>query len=191
MSKPENFTDFYTDTSPVWPEKFSGICDVFKVWSQAFDRAREKSDTTKAQARNTMEKLWDTARDFPCRSAADMAALYIMAQNTITIDADSYLEDAWRIVTAASGEADLVKLYATWTELRQALDTLNLGDEAGDGIGRVLDGLEAQMAAIPATTAKGLAIKVDMFRNFNKGTEGLLSLDRDLAALTSVDKRPD
>lgn len=64
-----------------------------------------------------MAKLWDTAHGFPVRKAADMAALFIMAQNTPEIDPDGYLEGAWSIVSAASGEAELVRLYDTLRQL--------------------------------------------------------------------------
>lgn len=191
MSKQETIVDIFTNAAPVWPGQFSGIAGIFQAWAQAFDLSRDPSETVKAEAKRKMEHLWDNARDLPPRSAADMAAIYIMSQNTIAIDGDAYLDDAWRIVAAASGETELAQLYSTWLELRHALETLHLDDEAGDGIGKVLTSLETQMAAIPATTAKGLAIKVDVFRNFNKDTAELASLHRDLASLTGVDKRPD
>lgn len=191
MSKHQSFEDYMADATVIRPDNFNGIADVFQAWAQSFDRSRDPCEAVNSEAKRKMENLWDIARDFPARSAADVAAIYIMSQNTITIDGDAYLEDAWRIVTTASGETELAKLYSTWLELRHALETLHLDDEAGDGIGKVLTSLETQMAAIPATTAKGLAIKVDVFRNFNKDTAELASLHRDLASLTGVDKRPD
>lgn len=191
MSKQETIVDIFTNAAPVWPEQYSGIAGIFQAWAQAFDLSRDPSETVKVEAKRKMEHLWDIARDMPPRSAADMAAIYIMSQNTITIDGDAYLEDAWLIVTAASGEAELAQLYATWIKLRAAVVDLDLDDNAGDGIYAIAADLEAKMAAIPATTAKGLAIKVDVFGQNVKAHAGRISLDRDLATLTGQDVRPE
>ena len=191
MSKQETIVDVFTNSAPVWPEHFSSIAGVFQAWAQAFDLSRDNTEKVSRDAKETMERLWDTARMFPSRSAADVAAIYIMGQNTRTVEPDAFLEDAWRIVTAASGEAELAQLYATWIKLRAAVVDLDLDDDAGDGIYAIAADLEAKMAAIPATTAKGLAIKVDVFGQNVKAHAGRISLDRDLATLTGQDVRPE
>ncbi|MGJ8628317.1 MAG: hypothetical protein ACSHXB_15260 [Sulfitobacter sp.] len=193
MSKQDTVIDFFTNSAPIWPEKFASINEVFQVWARAFDRAQDiqLSDEVRTQARTTMEKLWDTAMCLSARSAADVAAVYIMGQNTHSIDAYSYMETAWRVVNTATGEAVLGQLYGAWLKLRAAVVALDLDDEAGDGIYAIAAGLEAQMATIPATTAKGLAIKVDVFGNNVKANVGRVSLDRDLATLTGQDVRPE
>lgn len=193
MSKQDTVIDFFTNSAPIWPEKFASINEVFQVWARAFDQAQDiqQPDEARTQARTTMEKLWDTAMCLSARSAADVAAVYIMGQNTHSIDAYSYMETAWRVVNAATGEAELGQLYRAWLKLRAAVVELDLDDEAGDGIYAIAAGLEAQMAAIPATTAKGLAIKVDVFGNNVKANVGRVSLDRDLATLTGQDVRPE
>lgn len=114
-----------------------------------------------------------------------------MGHNTATIEADAYLESAWLIVHAASGEADLVQLYETWVHLSATPNALDLDDKAGDGIYAIAAKLEAKMAAIPATTAKGLAVKVDVFGGNVETNPGRISLNRDLAALTGQDVRPE
>lgn len=190
MCEHQNIVNLYTDSAPVWPERFNGISEVFQAWSQAYDRSKEKCDTAKAESRKAMVKLWDTAHGFPARSAADMAALYIMAQNTPEIDPDSYLEAAWSIVSAASGEAELVHLYDTLRQLGDLINSIGLDDAASDRVGEVANGIEDQIAAIPATTARGLAIKVEVFREATRGSLGDQSLARDLAALTGYAKRP-
>lgn len=190
MCEHQNIVNLYTDSAPIFLEHFNGISEVFQSWSQAYGRSKEKCDTAKAESRKVMEKLWDTARGFPVRSAADMAALYIMAQNTPEIDPDCYLEGAWSIVSAASGEAELVHLYDTLRQLGDLINSIGLDDAASDRVGEVANGIEDQIAAIPATTARGLAIKADVFRDATRGSLGDQSLARDLAALTGYAERP-
>lgn len=193
MSKHELNKAFFANAKMIHPDNYSGISELFKAWSLASGRANDRtiSDANQADAAGKMEEYWDAARAFTAKSAADVAAIYIMGQNTATIETDAYLESAWLIVHAASGEADLVQLYETWVHLRATPNALDLDDKAGDGIYAIAAKLEAKMAAIPATTAKGLAVKVDVFGGNVETNPGRISLNRDLAALTGQDVRPE
>ena len=196
MSKHENTQTIFDKAAHVRPEKFESIAAVFAAWTLAHDCSldRTQSPQAKAEASLIMEHLWDAAMTFTSRSAADGAAIYIMAENTPSIDPVSYLETAWRIAAtataAASGEAELVGLHATWCEVHGAPVTYDMDDAQGDHFYRIAAQIEEKIAAIPATTARGLAIKVDLFGRLVPTHLGRISLDRDLAKLTGQAERP-
>lgn len=195
MSKHEITKDIFDNAAHVRPDKFNSIAEVFTAWTQAHDCALDRTQTPQAQAeaRVNMEHLWDAAMTFTSRSAADGAAIYIMAQNTPSVDPLCYLETAWRVAASgtvtASGEAELISLYETWCEVHGAPVTYDMDDAQGDHFYRVAAQNEEKIAAIPATTAKGLAIKADLFGRNVPTHVGRISLDRDLATLTGNAER--
>lgn len=135
--------------------------------------------------------LWDDATDLLARDAQDVAAIYIMAHRTIAIDPEGYMESAWRMVQAASGEAEIVSLYDVWCKLETAIEASDGSDTDLTAMCDVRRGIEDHIAAIPATTARGLAIKVDVGRNHRKGSMMEQSLSSDLALLTGNPVRPE
>lgn len=197
MSKHSNTQDIFDSAAHVRPDKFNSIAEVFAAWTQAHDCALDRTQTPHAQAEAsvTMEHLWDAAMTFTSRTAADGAAIYIMAESTPSIDPICYLETAWRIAStaavAASGEAELVSLHATWCEVHGAPVTYNMDDAQGDHFYRIAAQIEEKIAAIPATTARGLAIKADLFGRNVPTHLGRISLNRDLATLTGQSERPE
>ena len=193
MSKHDHTDAFFAGASAIQTQEFQSIGEVFALWKQASEIAFDRTQSTHAQADalRRMEHLWDAKLGLPVQSASDMAALFIMANETPSVDADTYMESAWRIVSFDNGEAELTGLYAVWRTLWDTINGAGLEEATADRLGEICNGLEAQMAAIPATTAKALAIKVDVFRDCACGVAGHASLTADLAALTGQEVRPD
>lgn len=95
------------------------------------------------------------------------------------------------MVHAASGEAELVSLYDVWCKLETTIEASNGNDTDLTAMCDVGRSIEDRIAAIPATTARGLAIKVDVGRHHDKGSVMEQSLAADLAALTGNPVRPE
>jgi len=85
----------------------------------------------------------------------------------------------------------LISLHATWCQVHGAPVTYDMDDAQGDHFYRIAEQIEEKIAAIPATTARGLAIKVDLFGRNVPTHVGRISLDRDLAAITGQETRPE
>lgn len=191
MSNQENIVQFQVPT-PAQQRDFATIGEVFIAWVQASKVTTDlqASKQTRNQASDRMQMLWEQATDMPTHAVHDVAAIFIMAQRTVTADANTFIETAWSLAHSQGGEAELAHHYDTWRKLDQAINALDMSDETVDGMGKIVADIEAKIAAIPATTARGLAIKVDVSRNHPKASQLAQSLAADLAALTGNDTRP-
>jgi hypothetical protein len=130
------------------------------------------------------------ASDRHPREAHEVAAMYIMAHQTPGVSSDCYLERAWSIAHNSASEAELIRLYAVWREMIALYESPTLDEASSEKIHDVYRDLEAKMAAIPAKSAQGLAIKMDLGRYDERGILAE-ALAAELAIWTGYDTRPE
>lgn len=192
MSKHQNILSFPA-FAVMQPAMFGTIGMVFTAWQQAAETAHDTAapQAERDAANKRMGQLWERALDIGAKSAPEVAALFIMANNSVSIDPDSFMESAWKLVHSGGAEVEIVRLYGIWRNLSEAIDRFDMDNDQLLGFGAIRQDIEEQIAAIPATTAKALAIKVDLFRHHLPQSTGGASLSADLAAITGVAERPE